>query len=58
MIDQDLCDHLNAEVEMVEYAKPRWDDDIHSYIPDDSEELPTLICPDCGLEEVQEPDYD
>lgn len=54
MIDQALCDHPNATVEMVEYGKPHYDADIHGYVNDDSEDLPTLICPDCGLEEIQD----
>lgn len=43
MIAQDLCEHANAEIEYLPYA-----------IKDDAEDLPTLVCPDCGLEEIQE----
>ena len=61
MIDQDLCEHENATVEYLTYAKASWWADAHCYVNDDSEDLPTLVCPDCGLEEIQEreePDYD
>lgn len=58
MIDQDLCEHENATVEMLEYSKPSWWAEAHCYVNDDSEELPTLICPDCGFEEIQEKDDD
>lgn len=51
MIDQDLCEHENAEVEYLTYSKPSWWADAHCYVNDDSEDLATLICPDCGLEE-------
>lgn len=58
MIDQDLCEHENATVEYLTYAKPSWWADAHCYVNDDSEDLPTLVCPDCGLEEIQEVDYE
>ena len=58
MVDIDLCEHPNAEIEMLEYAKNSWWADAHMFVPDDSEELPTLVCPDCGYEEIQEPDYE
>lgn len=55
------CDHAGAVVEMLEYSKPSWWADAHMFVNDDSEELPTLVCYKCGLEEIQEPeepDYD
>lgn len=59
--ETDDCEHPNATVEMLTYSKPSWWADAHCYINDDSEDLPTLVCPDCGYEEIQEPeepDYD
>ena len=46
-----MCLHLNATVEYITYGKPRWDADTGYYVDDDSEEIPTLVCPDCGYEE-------
>lgn len=50
------CDHAGAEVEMLTYAKASWWADAHCYVNDDSEDLPTLVCYKCGLEEIQEPE--
>lgn len=58
MIDQLECEHENATVEYLTYSKPSWWADAHCYVNDDSEDLPTLVCPDCGLEELQEVDYE
>jgi len=58
MVDTDECDHPNATVEMLTYDKPSWWADAQMFVNDDSEELPTLVCPDCGFEEIQEPDND
>jgi tryptophan synthase alpha subunit len=58
MIDQLECEHENAEIEYLTYSKPSWWADAHCYVNDDSEDLPTLVCPDCGLEEIQEVDYE
>lgn len=56
------CEHPNATTEMLEYEKSSWWADAHMYVNDDSETLPTTVCPDCGFEELQEPeeadDYD
>ena len=52
------CLHPNATIEMLEYSKPSWWADAHCYVNDDSEDLPTLVCPDCGYEEIQEPEDD
>jgi hypothetical protein len=49
----DYCNHFAAEEEYIEYPKLRFDNDSYSYIPDDSEELLTLVC-SCGYEEVLE----
>ena len=50
------CTHNKATIKLLEYTVPRWDSDSYSYANDDSEDLPTLVCPDCGLEELQQDD--
>ena len=56
--DIDQCEHERAEVQLLTYSKDSWWEDAQMYVPDDSEDLPTLVCPDCGFEEVLEPNYD
>lgn len=51
MIPQVECGHTNATIELVEYGTTSWDSDAGCYVCDDSEDLPTLVCPDCGLEQ-------
>lgn len=55
------CQHRRATTELVEYNKPSWLEDSGLYADDDSEMLETLICPDCGMQELVEkgePDYE
>jgi len=51
------CDHAGAEVKSVEYSKDRWSVDAGRYVPDDSEELPTIVCR-CGYKKLCEEDRD
>lgn len=52
--DEDQCDHRNAEVQYLDYAKPTFWQDAGIWVNDDSETLATLVCPDCGHEEIME----